>query len=249
MKRLICHSERSEESLTNVRPTYVGDPSLVAQDDKIKLQDDKIELQDDRKERGFTLAEILVVMAIVAIVGMIMVLIFANTLRGSNKSQILSVMKQNGQAVLDNIDRTIRSSDNIICPSYAGLTDTTSSSDTMAVVRNGTYTRYRFMSPPPSENGLIQQDIPIKAIEETDAEFISRICGSSDPMIQQPVILTDTNIQTGVSVENGSFARNRSAGFKDQVTVKFDLKPGVGAPQIIASQIDPQTYQTTIELR
>ncbi|MBI2019068.1 peptide chain release factor N(5)-glutamine methyltransferase [Candidatus Daviesbacteria bacterium] len=30
-----CHSERSEESLTNVRPTYVGDPSLITQDDNL----------------------------------------------------------------------------------------------------------------------------------------------------------------------------------------------------------------------
>lgn len=30
-----CHSQRSEESLANVRPTYAGDPSLITQDDNL----------------------------------------------------------------------------------------------------------------------------------------------------------------------------------------------------------------------
>ncbi len=212
------------------------------------------------REQGFTLVEILVVMVITAIVGTILVIIFANTLRGSNKSQVLAVIKQNGQAVLENMDKTIRGADNVVCPS--------SSSDTMAIVKNGTYIRYRFVAPPPSNtsNGLIQQDIPVKQDvtgsnplrKETDTEFISRICGSLDPMSAATglIILTDTNIQTGVSVVNcilsdckPVFVRNKSAGFKDQITIQFNLKPGIGVPPAISSQIDPVAFQTTIGLR
>ncbi len=64
-----------------------------------------------------------------------------------------------------------------------------------------------------------------------------------------PVILTDTKSQTGISVESGLFTRDRSAGFKDQVTIKFIVKPGVQAPAAVAGQIDPVTFQTTVELR
>ena len=57
------------------------------------------------------------------------------------------------------------------------------------------------------------------------------------------------NFQSGVSVENGLFSRDKSAGFMDQVTIKFDLKPGLGASQAVAGQIDPVSFQTTIQLR
>lgn len=212
-----------------------------------------------RTERGFTLVEILVVMAIVAIVGIIMVVIFTNTLRGSNKSQILSVIKQNGQAVLENMNNNIRNADNSIC--------STSPSNTLVVVKNGTYIRYRISLPgndkvPPAcfKNGCIVWDNPTKQIDlqtnqlETDSAFISSVCGSNDPIpragsADTANILTDTNSQTGVAVPSGSFTLSKPPGFKAAVTVAFELQPGVDAPSIIASQIDPVDFQTTIELR
>lgn len=211
---------------------------------------------------GFTLAEILVVIAIVAIVGTILVLIFTNTLRGSNKSQILSAMKQNGQAVLDSMSRTIRSADNVVCPA-------SESSNTIVIVKNGTYSRYRVVlstdivgSAPASclrmgSNGCIVFDNPTPSPSETIPQlFINRVCNAADSM-SSAQILTDTNLLTGVAIDciasdcitNPFFTRNKSAGFKDQVTVKFNLKPGVGAPPTIAGQIDPISFQTTVELR
>ncbi len=199
-------------------------------------------------KKGFTLAEILVVLAVLSLIGVLVVTIFTRSLRGANKSQILSSIKQNGQVVLENIDKTVRSSDNVVC-----------SEDTLVVVQNGIYTRYGFI-PPLNANGFIQQDNPVKENvegsiplrEETDPEFVNRVCLSTDPMLE-PVILTDRNPQTGVSVEvregKKLFTRNRSAGFRDQITINFDLKPGVEAPQVIVGQIDPVVFQTTIQLR
>ncbi len=205
-----------------------------------------------RTERGFTLIEMLVVMAITAVTGVILVMIFTNTLRGSNKSQILSAIKQNGQSVLENMDKTIRNADNVVCPS------TNIQYKSLVVVKNGVYTRYRFTDPSLSSiaNGLIYQDSPAKQLvagvfpdrEETDSEFVSRVCPLTDPL-SAPTILTDTNIQSGVSVVNGLFARNRSAGFMDQVTIQFDITTGVGVSQSVAGQIDPVRFQTTIQLR
>lgn len=206
--------------------------------------------------KGFTLVEVLVVMAITIIVGVMLVVIFTNTLRGSNKAQILAVIKQNGQSVLDNIDKNIRNADNVVCVSDDGTT--------MVVVKNGAYTRYRYIAPS-AVSGLIQQDNPIKQDvmgtsplrKETDTELINRVCLPTDPMTNAS-ILTDTNTQTGVSMEciNNNdctgkpiFAKNPSAGYKDQIIIQFNLKPGIGIPTAVSSQIDPVSFQTTIELR
>lgn len=204
--------------------------------------------------KGFTLVEILVVIAIVAIIGLIMIAIFTNTLRGSNKSEILSAIKQNGQAVLDNIDKNVRESDNVICPAP------NLSSDTLVVVKNGTYTRFNFVRPTTAANGFIQQDNFVQPTSGYGADikqFSIDICRTDIYSLVAPAILTDQTPQTGVSVDyidanysaNPIFARNKPAGFKDQVTIKFSLKPGVSAPSIIAGQIDPVSFQTSIGLR
>ena len=120
-------------------------------------------------QKGFTMVEILVTMAILSIFGLLILLIFTSSLRGSNKSQILTIIKENGQSVLETIDKTIRSSDNLVCIS--------DNDTTLIVVKNGIYTRYRFVLETVSTNGFIEQDNPAKQFnqetqqEETDKEF------------------------------------------------------------------------------
>lgn len=202
-------------------------------------------MKNYNSERAFTLAEVLVVIAVVSIVGTALVAIFINTLRGSNKSQILGVIKQNGQEVLETMDKTIRNSDDVICPDSTG--------DILVIVKDGIFTRYRYVAPlpalSPTANGYIQQDSPVKGAE-SDASFVARVCSPVDPKIT-PITLTDTNTQSGVSTKVIStlFARSTLAGFKDSVTVQFNLGPGVSAPSVVASQIDPITFQTTVQLR
>lgn len=220
-------------------------------------------------KNGFTLAEILVAMAIIAVVGTMLVVIFANTLRGSNKSQILSNIKQNGQAVLENMDKTIRGADNV-CVSNGG------SGSTLVVIKDGTYTRYRFVpqdnvngaigncgSLTDPVNGCIQQDNTIQptppATRSDIQVFIDGLCQTDTDLLTPPVItLTDTNSQSGVSVipvkdalgrDLPIFVRNILPGFKDNVTIRFALKPGVQAPSIVSSQIDPVAFDTTVGLR
>lgn len=198
-------------------------------------------------ERAFTLVEILVVVAVLSVVGILVLTIFTRNLKGTNKTQILGAIKQNGQSVLEAMTSTIRDSDNIVCPS------TTAPSNTLVVVAKGIYTRYRFIAPDAS-NGLIQRDNPAKQTdlatdqEETDPAFVIRICGTADPMVG-PNVLTDTNPQSGVSLASGSFSLNRQAGFKDNVKVTFELSPGIGALPALVSEIGTVTFETTIQLR
>ena len=244
-----CHSERSEESLNLFQKCSHSREILR-----------RFTPQDDKQGGGFTLVEILVVIAIVAIIGTIMAAVFINTLRGSNKSQILGSIKQNGQAVLENMDKTIRNSDDLICP-------TSGWSNTIVLLKNGVYTRYRIALPtdgtytaPAScigsgKNGCIVQDNPEKQLdpatgqEETDPAFIRRVCFPSNPIISGTNILTDTDAQSGVSIYSGFFNSSNLPGYKAAVTINFILKPGVGVPTIIAGQIDPVTFQTTVQLR
>lgn len=229
--------------------------------------------------KGFTLVELLVVIAVLSLLGVLVLTIFTSSLRGSNKSQILLAIKQNGQSVLETMDKTIRNADNVVCPSIIPPA-TSAPSNNLVVVTKGIYTRYRMVSPrisgaPRNEcmaptdtdlskptNGCVVQDNPVKQTdpdtqkEETDPKFVLRVCGPADPM-PSPVTLTDTKPNTGVSIEcvegncntNPIFLRNRSFGFKDQVTIKFIVKPGVQAPAVVTGQIDPVTFQTTIQLR
>lgn len=205
-----------------------------------------------KKGNGFTLVEMLVVISILSVVGVLILTIFTNTLWGSNKSQIIGVIKQNGQSILEQIDKTVRNADKVICISNDA------NSATLVVVKDGIYTRYRFVSIL-NTNGLIQQDHPAKQIvrgtgkKETNSEFKTSVCGVGSLMPRTPeeqiTILSDTNPQTGVSVENGLFTRDESVGFKDQVRIKFDLKPAFSVSQSIKNQIDTVTFQTTIQLR
>lgn len=213
--------------------------------------------------KGFTLVEILVVLAIISIVGTMLVVIFSSTLRGSNKSQVLAAIKQNGQAILDNMDRSIRNADNVACRSTDG--------NTLVIVKNGCYTRYRLIlpspSPNPTQNGQIQQDNPQPDPDSPCPQnspsptpkniklFTDNVC--TDPMVN-PNILTDTNPQSGVSATQAKnalnndvpfFTRVPSPGYKDSIGIQFRLQSGVRAPAVIAGQIDPVPFQTTVGLR
>lgn len=189
---------------------------------------------------GFTLAEILVVIGVMSIAGLMIALIFQRTISGSNKAQILSFTKQNGQAALEIMDKTIRDSDNIVCW-------ITSSPETIVIEKEGIYTRFRFVPPQSTsdgqKNGYIAQDNP--------PGYSDTLC--VDALMGNFTLITDNvstpGIKTGVSVINGRFTRSKQAGFGDVVMIKFDVKPGVDVSPALANQIDPIPFQTAIQLR
>src|SRR3990167_10128021 len=60
------------------------------------------------KALGFTLIEFLVVLGILAITVSATLLFLTSVLRGSNKANIIAEVKQNGQVVLESLERQIR---------------------------------------------------------------------------------------------------------------------------------------------
>ena len=224
------------------------------------------------RQKGFTLVEMLVVIAILGVFGTLILVIFTRTLRGGGKTQIIEAIKQNGQSVLEVMDKSVRNADQIFCPSVA------SPDNTLVVFKDGVFTRFRIvleqdiirnpltLYPPGCQlvnrksNGCIIQDNPTERNPDTNTDegpdnFKRRVCNPDDPMVQAAV-LTDTNNQTGVSVDcvasdcvlNPFFFRETAAGYHDQLTIKFDLQPAVEVSQVVG-QIDPVTFQTTVQLR
>lgn len=196
------------------------------------------------KQTGFTLIELLVVIAVLSIIAVLVLIIFTRTLRGSNKSQIVLIVKQNGQAVLETIDKTLRNADSVTCVSK--------NPDNTIVVRSdtGVYTRYRFViDASKATNGSILQDNPSPPPNTDINQFSGEVCnplGQTYPMTNASV-LTDTKPLTGVTVVSGSF-KSQGLG-NDVITIQFQLAPGVAAPAAVAGEIDPVTFQTTIGKR
>lgn len=189
-------------------------------------------------KKGFTLLEILVVIGVLSVIGVIVVTIFTRTLKGNNRAQLVGAIKQNGQAVLENMSQIIRNADNVVCVVP----------DTIVVVQSGQYTRYKFISSTTTANGYIKEDFPTQPTDKDLKVFIDGLCAPNDTPAS-PQILTDTNPQTGVSIENGLFTKTGQSGSKDAVTVKFDLLPGKTAPAAVVSSLDAVNFQTTIQLR
>ncbi|OGE14986.1 hypothetical protein A3F00_05030 [Candidatus Daviesbacteria bacterium RIFCSPHIGHO2_12_FULL_37_11] len=203
---------------------------------------------------AFTIVEVLVVIFVISVMGTIITEIFSRSLRGGNKAQIIAAIKQNGQATLEAMDKTIRNSDEVVCPVITG--EGSIFGDTAAVVKDGKYTRFRFKAEATGTNGYIVQDNPLYVPPLAQESFINDICNIDwdDPNSPGAVSITDRNTKTGVSVSYvpataAIFTRNKKSGFNDTLTISFDLKPGVQAPEAVSGQIDPVTFTTTIQLR
>lgn len=182
------------------------------------------------KARAFTLVEVLVVIAVITVTGLIITEVFFRSIRGGNKAEILSKIKQNGQSALETMDKTIRKADGVIC--------TSTLPSTVVIIHEGKYFRFRYNPPFPTQkpvrNGYITRD--------------SRE-SCTDPTPPNAITLTDTSSRNGVSVVSGSFLRQRQAGFKDVIVISFKVGPAVGTPVAILAQVDPVTFKTTVELR
>lgn len=64
------------------------------------------------QRRGFTLVELLVVLGLLSITVVSTLMFLTSTLKGSNQATIITEVKQNGQIVLDLLEREIRGSNN-----------------------------------------------------------------------------------------------------------------------------------------
>ncbi|MEK7571380.1 MAG: prepilin-type N-terminal cleavage/methylation domain-containing protein [Patescibacteria group bacterium] len=65
-------------------------------------------MKENKISSGFTLVEVLVAISIIAIIGVLIISVLTLSLRGSNKAEVSSVVKQQGNTVLTQIARKLR---------------------------------------------------------------------------------------------------------------------------------------------
>jgi prepilin-type N-terminal cleavage/methylation domain-containing protein len=199
---------------------------------------------NNKKILGFTLIELIVVVAIMAILGVIFTDILIQAIRGQNKIKAINAVKQNGQVVMDKLSNEIRQAEKLVCIGKSILSPV---DNTIVTYNGGVYSRYRLISPQPisnpTQNGVITRN-------DFSDEFIVRdvngnfneqdLCTVADITSTPLTNLSDTNTVSGVSLNFNKndlgnsqpvFSKTASseAGFGETIIIQFSATSGVGA--------------------
>lgn len=184
---------------------------------------------------GFTLVELLVVIGVLSVVTGTALLFLTSILRGSNQAGIVAEVKQNGQIVLDSIDRQIRNAQ-----SARELTSIDGSVSTIELTLPGTSRIYlvcydQDVVSSPKKNGWIGIDKEPAPVVSSD--FLS---------------ITNKDTASGISIDCNSDSfnvlGNPADPYPQVVQVSFIAKQGVEAPGRIDFNASA-AYKTTISLR
>ena len=188
-----------------------------------------------KQSLGFTLVELIIVMGVTTLLGLIMTDVLVQTLRGENKAKVVSTVKQNGQVVLENLVNQIRQAEEVVC---VGDTIANPVTDTVVIFKQGSYIRYRFVSPQPvstpTSNGYLMYD----TFTADDFPDISQArCNDVSLIASRIAYITDIDITRGISIfvsgDNGFtdniFRRTVVPGYNDAIDIKFRASAGVGA--------------------
>ena len=184
--------------------------------------------------KGFTLIEFLVVMGILALVVGSITLFLTSVLKGANQSNTQAEVKQNGQAVLDSLERQIRGSTDAKAPDK----------DHLKIIREGLDPLYVAC--------LTRSGLPIVKNDRIGTVVWPAV-RDSDPLPSDYVSLSNDNPDSGVNITGCDF-KVIPASYADGgnapavVSIGFDAKQPLNAPQR-ADFAAFAHFQTTISLR
>jgi prepilin-type N-terminal cleavage/methylation domain-containing protein len=204
------------------------------------------------KKSGFSLVEMLVVISIVSILGIILMQIFLDSLRGGGRAQLLTLMKRNGQSVLDVMDKTIRNANSVICPQI--LSGDSASADFIIIQTKDDpvqFIRYDFSKTSSSTNGKIT----VSAAPAATSEDLNNPTNYCAALATSPLSMTDDDIKSGVSVSipTGKKLFTRRVDITkiapDIITINFNVGPALNAPLALSGNVDEVPFQTIIQLR
>jgi prepilin-type N-terminal cleavage/methylation domain-containing protein len=206
--------------------------------------------------KGFSLIEMLVVIVVVSIFGLLMLQIFTQTLRGNNKARVVSSLKQNGQFVLETMDKEIRNSQSVICPLIPASSNNTASDSILLRLKDGKYNWYKYSPATSTQNGQIMVGEIKSTSISLDPSLLANFCttGPSSTDYVSNSSLTNTDIKTGVSVvmqpsPDDNFITREKVGDVDVITIKFQVSKAINMPSAFVDQVDPVVFQTTVQVR
>lgn len=192
----------------------------------------RIKLLKPKKQfnNGFTLIEFLVVLGILVITVGSTLLFLTSILRGTNQANVTAEVKQNGQTVLDSLDRQIRNATNaepVGTGKYIKLSRVDSDPLHIQCFSDGT-----------------ESDKPANG-------WIGVVASSvSDPTVDQYVPLTNkSDLVTGVDIQSCNFTVfSATATSGSIVSISFVINQGISAPSR-ADFLANALFSTTISLR
>src|SRR3990167_867757 len=188
-----------------------------------------------QRRHGFTLIEFLVVLGILALTVSSTLLFLTSVLRGSNKANVIAEVKQNGQAVLESLERQIR---NGVDAEQVGP----EGNNTIQIVRQDQGLLYLKCFPKGvSSNGYI-------GVSDQDASYVA--------MTNKDDIISGVHIDCTVPDCNGLKVTAASSGAVSPpiVSICFYASQGIDAPSRQDFEVTDPTnpnskgikFQTTI---
>lgn len=197
-----------------------------------------MKLFNKRNQLGFSIMEVVLSIGIIAVIGVITSNLLTRTFRTSTDAELTSKLKQNGSVASNILSEAIRMADSVVCygpvvPPYKWIVIRTA---------QGTYNLFRFVDPvgnPVTLNGYITRQ------DKIPPSYFDSFCVTNPPNFTTNVLLTDNNINSGVSISGGEFTKISGSVGKDTVTIKFNVNPAgnqTGAVGVV-------NVQTTVQVR
>lgn len=210
-------------------------------------------------QRGFSLIEVLVTAAVLVTIGIITAQIMGQIFKGNTKSALIGSIKQNGQQALSIMENDIRNSETVLCTDQS--VDNGNEVFLLTLyTRSGSYVRYTIYPEYSLTNGTITKE-SLDSVVNANTQLTqnpANFCDLSSVPFNSPLVQlinSDLTSPNAVSVKQstGFSIANKASGFKDVVTVQFDLGPSINANDRVENSIGNATnaysFQTSVQLR
>lgn len=187
------------------------------------------------KNLGFTLIELLVVIGVLIVIGTVSAQIVTSSLRGTNKTNLIESIRQNGNYTISQMGKTIE-----YAQVFEGL-----SNDNINYINNCPYST----EPTPSPVFTSYRFIKVKPVNGNSVIYECRPSIGFDPatISLNGASIIDTN---AVSVSDCSIACIQSKVTDTPVIkIKFDLSPKDSASTLLEKYLPPITFETSITMR
>ena len=194
------------------------------------------------KTKGFTLIELLVVLGILAAAVGASMIFLTSVLKGTNQANVTAEVKQNGQVVLDSLEKQIRGATDVECANSAG--NSVDCSDASASLK---YLKLVRSDEDPLHIGCFLDSLP-----KTENGWIGIVDSAlAYPSSTNYVSVTNKDAISGVDIQDCNFkVSSASSGTTSPsvVSISFIVNQGIDAPSR-ADFLANAKFETTISLR